>query len=869
MKKLLLIGASLLALAGYAQKPININTKLSPHLQNLVEKSTHKIEYYILIVNNLANFKNYLSHSGIAASIVQEFPAANIAVVRTDAATLAQQLLPSPAVLFADQRDRHPQEELVLRDFNLYLNTVNLVHDRFPTLNGEGLTASIKENRIDETDVDLQGRYVSAPESATRLSAHATTMATILAGAGNSHYTGKGVAGSAQLTSANFANLLPDSSYQKIGISVQNHSYGVGVENYYGAEAVAYDATVADQPTLLHVFSAGNRGTAASESGIYKGIPNFANLTGTFKMAKNVLVVGAQDSLGAVPAFSSRGPAYDGRLKPELVALGQDGSSGAAALVSGVAILLQQAYQSKFGNLPPTALVKALLINSARDVGSTGIDFQSGYGSLNAWRAVQALQEQRFLSGMVAQNEVKTFSLNIPQNAHNLKVTLAWMDVPAMANAAQALTNDLDLALQHNGQTWLPWVLNVFPHPDSLRQLPTRKKDRLNNVEQITLDNPTPGIYNIHVNGYNIKTNFSSFNIVYQWDTVNYFQWTYPTRSDVVEAGTSRTLRWETTLTAANARVEYTLDGENWQIVATEVQLPKGTLNWDVPSTFSKATLRLVADNQIITSDTFVIAPQLDLKVGFNCDKSFLLYWNLMPNANAYQVYELGNQYLEKLNLLTDTLLIFNKIESFSHWYAVEPLLADEAAGLRSYATDYTNQNVACYVKNFIANLKGTAAVLDLELGTSFGLQRVEFEKWTQGKFSNINFFSSINKPDLQYIDNNLQAGINIYRAKIVLADGKVTYSEPSQVYYAGSKDYHLFPNPVRRGQILSFLSKQYKGRSVRIFDALGRKVQNIILSSETEGIDTEYLSAGMYQIAIFEKEQLLYQFKVVVLPSF
>jgi hypothetical protein len=37
-----------------------------------------------------------------------------------------------------------------------------------------------------------------------------------------------------------------------------------------------------------------------------------------------------------------KGPAFDGRIKPEMVAFGIDGSSGAAALVSGVAILLQQ-----------------------------------------------------------------------------------------------------------------------------------------------------------------------------------------------------------------------------------------------------------------------------------------------------------------------------------------------------------------------------------------------------------------------------------------------------------------------------------------------------------------------------------------------
>ena len=59
-------------------------------------------------------------------------------------------------------------------------------------------------------------------------------------------------------------------------------------------------------------------------------------------MAKNILTVGATDSFSIVAALSSKGPAHDGRVKPELVAFGEDGSSGAAALVSGTSLLLQQ-----------------------------------------------------------------------------------------------------------------------------------------------------------------------------------------------------------------------------------------------------------------------------------------------------------------------------------------------------------------------------------------------------------------------------------------------------------------------------------------------------------------------------------------------
>src|SRR5206468_12866006 len=105
-------------------------------------------------------------------------------------------------------------------------------------------------------------------------------------------------------------------------------------------------------------------------------------------MAKNMITVGHMDSLGVVLSLSSRGPAYDGRIKPELVAFAEDGSSGAAAIVSGIALTLQQAYKALHGADPSSALIKAILLNSADDVGSKGIDFISGYGAANAYKAI-------------------------------------------------------------------------------------------------------------------------------------------------------------------------------------------------------------------------------------------------------------------------------------------------------------------------------------------------------------------------------------------------------------------------------------------------------------------------------------------------
>src|SRR5204863_2806673 len=104
-----------------------------------------------------------------------------------------------------------------------------------------------------------------------------------------------------------------------------------------------------------------------------------------------------------------RGPAYDGRLKPELVAFGEDGSSGAAALVSGTALLLQQLYKQITGVLPPNSLVKAILINSADDVGNPEVDYKNGFGSLNTNNALKTLKTNRFFTAGVSNSSSQSF----------------------------------------------------------------------------------------------------------------------------------------------------------------------------------------------------------------------------------------------------------------------------------------------------------------------------------------------------------------------------------------------------------------------------------------------------------------------------
>ena len=124
------------------------------------------------------------------------------------------------------------------------------------------------------------------------------------------------------------------------------------------------------------------------------------------------------DSLGNVLSPSSRGPAYDGRIKPELVAFAEDGSSGAAAIVSGISLVLQQAYKELNGNFPSAALVRAILLNSADDVGPKGIDFVSGFGAVNAYKALLDVTNAHFFSGSISNGTDDSFDLKRIRLSH-------------------------------------------------------------------------------------------------------------------------------------------------------------------------------------------------------------------------------------------------------------------------------------------------------------------------------------------------------------------------------------------------------------------------------------------------------------------
>jgi serine protease AprX len=111
----------------------------------------------------------------------------------------------------------------------------------------------------------------------------------------------------------------------------------------------------------------------------------------------NVIAVGAVNSSNVVASFSSHGPAYDGRIKPEVTAQGVNvygatagtasgyapsgGTSLATPIVCGVAALLKSAYPYL-----TNTQVRNILIETADSAASP--NNERGYGLVSAARAV-------------------------------------------------------------------------------------------------------------------------------------------------------------------------------------------------------------------------------------------------------------------------------------------------------------------------------------------------------------------------------------------------------------------------------------------------------------------------------------------------
>jgi hypothetical protein len=221
-------------------------------------------------------------------------------------------------------------------------------------------------------------------------------------------------------------------------------------------------------------------------------------------------LTGAIETLGPEPSFGNWGPTLDGRIKPDLVAPGVNilsagyaspdaystltGSSQAAPHVAAVAGLLVQHWQQAglFGALRASTL-KGILLHSADDIAPTGPDPSTGWGLLNAFKAIELIDQHienpaagHLLEGYISADPVQK---EYRATGGPVKVTLVWTDPPSQKDddATPHLVYDLDLRVRlQDGRTYFPYVL-LSPQPAG-RWAASKGDNSVDPVEQVLTD---------------------------------------------------------------------------------------------------------------------------------------------------------------------------------------------------------------------------------------------------------------------------------------------------------------------------------------------------------------------------------------------
>jgi hypothetical protein len=216
---------------------------------------------------------------------------------------------------------------------------------------------------------------------------------------------------------------------------------------------------------------------------------------------KNIIAVTATTKTGGPYPNNraSKGPCLDGRLKPDIAAAGVDivstwidngyytdtGTSMAAPAISGTLALLIERFKQQNNNaLPDASLIKAILLNTATDIGNWGPDYKYGYGLANALNAVKLIDGHNHLMSSISQGGTNTHSLAVPSGITELRVMLTYTDPEALPNAIPAWINNLDITLiAPNTFEYLPLTLDPS-NPSAIAEFAVNNRD---NVEQVAV----------------------------------------------------------------------------------------------------------------------------------------------------------------------------------------------------------------------------------------------------------------------------------------------------------------------------------------------------------------------------------------------
>lgn len=446
------------------------------------------------------------------AEVLEEMPEFRSFTLRVPVANLAS-LIEQPFVQWVEPIDPPNVAE---NSKGRTLHRVNTLQDGARNLKGDGIKIGIWDGDEVSKHLDFSptSSRVIIREATGVQSDHGTHCAGIIAGRGLLNPKARGMAPNSVLYSYNYSGTVSSevsSALATYGLNISSHSYGqttvtcglTGANVVYSSTSRSTDINLNNYPYHLHVHSAGNSQTGCTDG--------WTTITGSGKPAKNNIVVANISTTEAISGSSSFGPVHDGRIKPELSALGTSvfstytplnaygtlsGTSMATPGVAGSLALVVQRYKELKANaLPISSLIKAVACNTAQDLGNAGPDYKFGYGRINTLAAVKTIEENRYVTSSLSNGAIQYVDVTVPAGATKLKAMVAWNDPAAASNASVALVNNLNFEIDFGGVITYPWKLDK----NAPANLATRGIDNVSNLEQVTIDNPAAGTYRLRI----------------------------------------------------------------------------------------------------------------------------------------------------------------------------------------------------------------------------------------------------------------------------------------------------------------------------------------------------------------------------------